>query len=173
MSDAEENNAGHDGLDISEYIPGNDLKNPPSAQAETEEERQIRRKRSKFRRKLVSGLLALFVSILLLSLGLEARETGVSNLIQYIFLYFILETVFTENRYTFFLSFGMLVCFWLLLAGVLPPAFFIQLTTITLIVFLFLEENKWLLAMNILVLGTWLLLAVPASLNLGQAAGPR
>lgn len=149
------------GLDISEYIPGNDsngtLANPPK----TEEQRKSDRRRARFLRKLIVGLAALILSIPVFSLGAEIRAE-MPSIMQYIFLYFILESVLAENWSTQLLSFGMLFCYGLLMSNLLGPIEFNLLTIAALTMFLFSEKNKWLLAMNILVFGAWTILTIAA-----------
>ena len=159
MFDAKKNSTGkQNGLDISEYIPGNDLKNP--VDAEEQVKRRKTRRKTVFLWKLTAGLLSVIVSVLLmLWLGAEAHEEGTVWLIQYVFLYFILEAVFAENIYTLFLSAGMLVCFWLFTAHLIPLNIFIYLTFAALVVFSRLEHNKWLLIMNYSMIVTWFILS--------------
>jgi len=162
MSDKEEyNSEKQNGLDISEYIPGYDLKHTPAEPSKTSEERISERRWRRIRRKLTVGLAAIFLSILVLSTGAEVR-TGMPTAMQYIFLYFIFEAILAENWYTQLLSLGMLLCYGLLMSGLLDVIEFNTIALFALGIFLWKERNPWLLAMNILVFGTWTILTVLA-----------
>ena len=161
MPDAEKNNAGAENkLDISEYIPGGDLTEDREVKpGVSEAERNAVRRRAALRKKLLRGIPAAILAILIGSAVVDVHmETPV--VVQYIFLYFIFEAVFAENLSTLVLSFGMLILFGLFMTGYLDLLLFMFLTFVVLILFLFLEKNLWLRVMNILILGTWGLMMI-------------
>ena len=165
MSEHDEKNPSEPGLDISEYIPGHDL----SAQ-ETDEPRlnEAQRnemcKRRKLRRNIIKGVLVLILAVLLLSVGLELHR-DVPVLVQYIFFYFLFETMFTED-WTLLVTAGvMLLCFGLMMALILPWKPFVFLTCVALALFVRHEEKLWLRALNILVLGAWVLFSILVALT--------
>jgi len=147
-------------LDISEYIPGNDLTEDRGIRpGVSEAERNAVRRRADLRRKLLRGIPAVILALVILSAVVDVHlETPL--VVQYIFLYFIFEAVFAENWTVLVLSFGMLVCFGLLMAGLLGLLAFMFLTFVSLILFLRCEKRIWLKLMNILVLGTWALMMI-------------
>lgn len=161
MPNSERNNAGAENkLDISEYIPGCDLTEDREVKTGVSEaERNAVCRRAAVRRKLLRGIPAAILALLIFSAVIDVHtETPV--VVQYIFLYFIFEAVFAENLSTLGLSFGMLILFGLFLTGYLSLLLFLFLTFVALIVFLFLEKKIWLCVMNILVLGTWALMMI-------------
>lgn len=163
MSEREEQHPS--GLDISEYIPGHDLSaqdtdEPPMNEAQRNEIR----KRRKLRRNIVKGILVLILAVLLLSVGLELHR-DVPILVQYIFFYFLFETMFTED-WTLLVTAGvMLLCFGLVMALILPWKTFVFLTCVALALFIRYEKKLWLRALNILVLGAWVLFSILVALT--------
>ena len=153
-------------LDISEYIPGNDLTEAREVEPGMDEaQRTEQRRRAALRRKHLRGIPAVILALLILSAVVDVHlETPL--VVQYIFLYFIFEAVFAENRIVLVLSFGMLVLFGLFIAGLLSLLPFMFLTFVSLILFLRCEKRIWLQLMNILVLGTWGLMMIIAFLGL-------
>ena len=153
------------GLDISEYIPGHDL-----SERETDEPRlneaqrkEIRRRR-KLRRNVIKGILVLILSVLLVSVGIELNR-DMPVLVQYIFFYFLFEVMFTED-WTLLVTAGvMLLCFGLVMALILPWKAFVYLTCVALVLFVRHEEKLWLRALNILVLGAWVLFSILVALT--------
>lgn len=161
MSDKEEyKSEKQNGLDISEYIPGYDLKHTPAEPSKTREERISERRWRRIRRKLAVGLAAFILSIPML--WIRANCAGMPTVMQYVFLYFIFEAILAENWYTQLLSLGMLLCYGLLMSGLLDVIEFNTIALLALGIFLWKERNPWLLAMNILVFGTWTILTVLA-----------
>lgn len=157
MSDKEKHKAKkQNGLDISEYIPGYDLKHTPAEPSKTREERISERRWRRIRRKLTVGLAAFILSIPVLLTG----ANGVGYV--FLFLYFIFEAILAENWYTQWLLFGMLLCYWLLISGFLDVFEFNIIALFALGIFLWKERNPWLYAMNILVFGTWTILTIMA-----------
>ena len=160
MPEPDEKNPPESKLDISEYIPGHDLSaqdtdDPPIDEAQRKE----LRRRAALRKKLLRVIPAVILSILILS-AMADVHTEMPVVVQYIFLYFIFEAVFAENWIVLGLSFGMLACFGLFMAGFLSLLTFMFLTFVSMILFLRCESNIWLRAMNILVLGTWVLMMI-------------
>lgn len=167
MPDAERNKPDAENkLDISEYIPGGDLTEDREARpVASEEERNAVRRRAALRRKLLRGIPAAILAILIGSAVVDVHmETPA--VVQYIFLYFIFEAVLTDNLPTLGLSFGMLILFGLFMTGYLGLMLFMFLTFVGLILFLFLEKKLWLRIMNILILGTWGLMMIITFLGL-------
>lgn len=171
MSDRKDKNQPESGqLDISEYIPGNDLSardtdnNPPMDEAQRKE----LRRRAALRRKLLRVIPAVILAVLILSAGADVHA-GTPIVVQYIFLYFLFEAVFAENWIVLGLSFGMLACFGLFMAGFLSLLAFMFLTFVSLILFLRCETRLWLKVMNVLVLGTWGLMMIFIFLFDGRA----
>ena len=153
-------------LDISEYIPGNDLTEDREVEPGMDEaQRKAIRNRRKLRRNIIKGIMVLILAVLLLSVGIELNR-DVPVLVQYIFLYFLFEAVFAENRIVLALSFGMLVLFGLFLTGILGLLPFMFLTFVSLLLFLRCEKRIWLQVMNLLVLGTWGLMMIITFLGL-------
>ena len=166
MSDREEKNLPESGqLDISEYIPGNDLTEDREVEPGVNEaQRQAIRKRRKLRRNIIKGILILVLAALLLSVGIELNR-DVPVLVQYIFLYFLFETMFTED-WTLLVTAGvMLLCFGLVMALILPWKAFVFLTCIALVLFIRYEEKIWLRVLNILVFGAWVLFSIFVALT--------
>ena len=160
MPESDEKNLPESKLDFSEYIPGHDLSaqdtdDPPMNEAQRKE----LRRRAALRKKLLRAIPAVILSILILS-AMADVHTEMPVVVQYIFLYFIFEAVFAENWIVLGLSFGMLVCFGLFMAGFLDLLTFMFLTFVSLFLFLRCEKRIWLRAMNILVLGTWGLMMI-------------
>ena len=153
-------------LDISEYIPGNDLTEDREVEPGMDEaQRTEQRRRAALRRKLLRGIPAVILALLILSAVVDVHlETPL--VVQYIFLYFIFEAVFAENRIVLALSFWMLVLFGLFIAGLLSLLPFMFLTFVSLILFLRCEKRIWLQVMNLLVLGTWGLMMIITFLGL-------
>ena len=147
-------------LDISEYIPGNDLTEDREVEPGMDEaQRKELRRSAALRKKLLRGIPAVILAILILSAGADVLA-GMPIVVQYIFLYFIFEAVFAENWIVLGLSFGMLACFGLFMAGFLGLLTFMVLTFVSLILFLRCEDRIWLRIMNILILGTWGLMMI-------------
>lgn len=161
MSDRKDKEPPESGqLDISEYIPGHDLTEDRELEpGMNEAQRKELRRRAALRKKLLRGIPAVILSILILSTVAD-MHAEMPVVVQYIFLYFIFEAVFAETWIVLGLSFGMLVCFGLLMAGFLNLPLFMFLTFVSLILFLRCESNIWLRGMNILVLGTWALMMI-------------
>ena len=165
MQKHDEKTPSEPGLDISEYIPGHDL-----SERETDEPRlneaqrkEIRRRR-KLRRNIIKGILVLILAVLLLSVGIELNR-DVPVLVQYIFFYFLFEVMFTED-WTLLVTAGvMLLCFGLVMALILPWKAFVYLTCVALVLFVRHEEKLWLRALNILVLGAWVLFSILVALT--------
>ena len=153
-------------LDISEYIPGNDLTGDREVEPGMDEaQREEQRRRAALRRKLLRGIPAVILALLILSAVVDVHlETPL--VVQYIFLYFIFEAVFAENWIVLALSFGMLVLFGLFIAGLLSLLPFMFLTFVSLLLFLRCEKRIWLQVMNLLVLGTWGLMMIITFLGL-------
>ena len=165
MQEHDEKNPSEPGLDIAEYIPGQDL-----AAQETDEPRlnEAQRKeipkRRKLRRNVIKGILVLILAVLLLSVGIELNR-DVPVLVQYIFFYFLFEVMFTED-WTLLITAGvMLLCFGLMMALILPWKPFVFLTCVALALFVRHEEKLWLRALNILVLGAWVLFSILVALT--------
>ncbi|MBR3505570.1 MAG: hypothetical protein IKO02_00815, partial [Lentisphaeria bacterium] len=59
----------------------------------------------------------------------------------------------------------MLLCFGLVMALILPWRIFVYLTCVALILFVRHEEKLWLRALNILVLGAWVLFSILVALT--------
>ena len=160
MSEPDEKNRSEQGLDLSEYIPGHDLSaqdtdDPPMDEAQRKE----MRRRAALRKKLIRGIPAVILTILILSVVADVHAE-MPIVTQYIFLYFIFEAVFAENWIVIGLSFGMLACFGLFMAGFLSLPAFMFLTFVSLILFLRCEKRIWLQVMNIFILGTWGLMMI-------------
>lgn len=160
MSEPDEKNRSEQGLDLSEYIPGHDLSeqdtdDPPMDEAQRKE----MRRRAALRKKLIRGIPAVILTILILSVVADVHAE-MPIVAQYIFLYFIFEAVFAENWIVIGLSFGMLACFGLFMAGFLSLPAFMFLTFVSLILFLRCEKRIWLQVMNIFILGTWGLMMI-------------
>ena len=153
-------------LDISEYIPGNDLTGDREVEPGMDEaQREEQRRRAALRGKLLRGIPAVILALLILSAVVDVHlETPL--VVQYIFLYFIFEAVFAENWTVLALSFGMLVLFGLFLTGILSLLPFMFLTFVSLLLFLRCEKRIWLQVMNLLVLGTWGLMMIITFLGL-------
>ena len=169
MSEPDEKNPPESKLDLSEYIPGHDLSvqdmdNSPMDEAQRKE----LRRRAALRRKLLRAIPAVIIAVLILSAVADVH-TEMPVVVQYIFLYFIFEAVFAENWIVLGLSFVMLVCFGLFMAGFLNLLTFMFLTFVSLILFLRCEKRIWLKVMNILVLGTWGLMMIFVFLFDGRA----
>ena len=162
----ETNKPESDQLDISEYIPGNDLTEDREVEPGMDEaQRNEQRRRAALRGKLLRGIPAVILALLILSAVVDVHlETPL--VVQYIFLYFIFEAVFAENWIVLALSFGMLVLFGLFLAGFLSLLAFMFLTFVSLLLFLRCEKRIWLQVMNLLVLGTWGLMMIITFLGL-------
>ena len=160
MPEREEKNPPESELDLSEYIPGHDLSaqdtdDPPMDEAQRKE----MRRRAALRKKLIRGIPAVILTILILSVVADVHAE-MPIVAQYIFLYFIFEAVFAENWIVIGLSFGMLACFGLFMAGFLSLPAFMFLTFVSLILFLRCEKRIWLQVMNIFILGTWGLMMI-------------
>jgi len=160
MSEPDEKYRSEQGLDLSEYIPGHDLSaqdtdDPPMDEAQRKE----MRRRAALRKKLIRGIPAVILTILILSVVADVHAE-MPIVAQYIFLYFIFEAVFAENWIVIGLSFGMLACFGLFMAGFLSLPAFMFLTFVSLILFLRCEKRIWLQVMNIFILGTWGLMMI-------------
>ena len=161
MPEPDEKNPPESGrLDISEYIPGHDLTEARKVEPGMDEaQRKAIRKRRKLRRNIIKGTLILILAALLLSVGIELNR-DVPGLVQYIFLYFLFETMFTED-WTLLITAGvMLLCFGLVMALILPWKAFVYLTCVALVLFIRHEEKIWLRVLNILVFGTWVLFSI-------------
>ena len=167
MPDAEQNNReAENRLDISEYIPGGDLtEDRETRPVVSEAERNAVRRRTALRRKLLRGIPAAILALVIFSAVVDVHAKA-PVVVQYIFLYFIFEAVLAENMTTLGLSFGMLILFGLFMTGFLDLLLFMVLTFVALIAFLFLEKKFWLRLMNILILGTWGLMMIIAFLSL-------
>ena len=165
MQDREETTPSEPGLDISEYIPGHDLSAQETDKPRLNEaQRKELRKRRKLRRNIIKGILILILAGLLLSVGLELHR-DVPVLVQYIFFYFLFETMFTED-WTLLVTAGvMLLCFGLMMALILPWKTFVFLTCIALALFIRYEKKLWLRILNILVLGAWVLFSILVALT--------
>jgi len=160
MSDRNEESPAESRLDISEYIPGNDLTEDREVEPGMDEARRKELRRcAAFRGKLIRGIPAVILAILILSAVVDVH-VEMPLIVQYIFFYFIFEAVFAENWTVLGMSFGMLVCFGLFMAGYLSLLLFMFLTFVSLILFLMCEKRIWLRVMNILVLGTWGLMMI-------------
>ena len=128
-------------LDISEYIPGSDLKEDREVgSGMNEAQRKELRRRAALRRKLLRVIPAVILAILILS-AVWDLHAEMPLVVQYIFLYFLFEAVFAENWIVLGLSFGMLVCFGLFMAGFLSLLAFMFLTFVSLILFLRCETR--------------------------------
>jgi len=151
-------------LDISEYVPGNDLTEDREFEPGMDEaQRKAIRKRRKLRRNIIKGIMVLILAVLLLSVGIELNR-DVPILVQYIFLYFLFETMFTED-WTLLITAGvMLLCFGLVMALILPWKAFVYLTCVALVLFIRHEEKIWLRVLNILVFGAWVLFSILVAL---------
>jgi hypothetical protein len=165
MHDREEKTSAEPGLDISEYIPGHDLSAQETAEPRLNEaQRKEIRRRRKLRRNVIKGILVLILAVLLLSVGIELNR-DMPVLVQYIFFYFLFEVMFTED-WTLLVTAGvMLLCFGLVMALILPWKIFVYLTCVALVLFVRHEEKLWLRALNILVLGTWVLFSILVALT--------
>ena len=161
MSERDEQNPPESGqLDISEYIPGNDLTEDRELESGMDEaQRKELRRRAALRKKLLRAVPAAILAILILS-AVADMHAGMPIVVQYIFLYFLFEAVFAEDWIVLVLSFGMLACFGFLMAGFLSLPAFMFLTFVSLILFLRCEKRIWLKVMNILILGTWGLMMI-------------
>ncbi len=161
MSERDEQNPPESGqLDISEYIPGNDLTEDRELESGMDEaQRKELRRRAALRKKLLRAVPAAILAILILSAVVDVHAE-MPIVVQYIFLYFLFEAVFAEDWIVLVLSFGMLACFGLLMAGFLNLPLFMFLTFVSLILFLRCEKRIWLKVMNILILGTWGLMMI-------------
>lgn len=160
MSERDEQNPPESPLDISEYIPGHDLTEDRELEpGMNEAQRKELRRRAALRKKLFRAIPAVILAVLILS-AVWDLHTEMPLVVQYIFLYFLFEAVFAENWIVLGLSFGMLACFGLLMAGFLNLPLFMFLTFVSLILFLRCEKRIWLKVMNILVLGTWGLMMI-------------
>jgi len=169
MSERDEKNRSQQGLDLSEYIPGHDLTEDRELEPGMDEaQRKELRRRAALRKKLLRGIPAVILAILILSVVADVHAE-MPIVAQYIFLYFIFEAVFAENWIVLGLSFGMLACFGIFMAGYLGLLPFMGLTFMSLILFLRCEKRIWLRVMNILVLGTWGLMMIFVFLFDGRA----
>jgi hypothetical protein len=169
MSERDEKNRSQQGLDLSEYIPGHDLTEDRELEPGMDEaQRKELRRRAALRKKLLRGIPAVILAILILSVVADVHAE-MPIVAQYIFLYFIFEAVFAENWIVLGLSFGMLACFGVFMAGYLGLLPFMGLTFMSLILFLRCEKRIWLRVMNILVLGTWGLMMIFVFLFDGRA----
>ncbi len=169
MPEPDEKKLAESKLDISEYIPGNDLaKDREVEPGMDEEKRQELRRRAALRRKLLRAIPAVILALLMLS-AVADLHSEMPVVAQYIFLYFLFEAVFAEKWIVLGLSFGMLACFGLLMAGFLSLLTFMFLTFVSLILFLRCEDRIWLRIMNVLVLGTWGLMMIFVFLFDGRA----
>jgi len=169
MHDREETTPSEPGLDISEYIPGHDLSARETDEPRLNEARRKElRRRAALRKKLLRAIPAVILAILILS-AVWDLHAEMPLVVQYIFLYFLFEAVFAEDWIVLVLSFGMLACFGLLMAGFLNLPAFMFLTFVSLILFLRCEKRIWLKVMNILVLGTWGLMMIFVFLFDGRA----
>ena len=165
MPDRDEKNSAEPGLDISEYIPGHDLSSQETDEPRLNEaQRDEMRRRRKLRRNIIKGILVLVLAALLLSVGLELHR-DVPVLVQYIFFYFLFETMFTED-WTLLVTAGvMLLCFGLVMVLILPWKTFVFLTCVSLALFIRYEKKLWLRILNILVFGTWLMFSILVALT--------
>jgi len=169
MSERDEKNRSQQGLDLSEYIPGHDLTEDRELEPGMDEaQRKELRRRAALRKKLLRGIPAVILAILILSVVADVHAE-MPIVAQYIFLYFLFEAVFAENWIVLGLSFGMLACFGVFMAGYLGLLPFMGLTFMSLILFLRCEKRIWLRVMNILVLGTWGLMMIFVFLFDGRA----
>ena len=160
MPDSNEKNPPESRLDISEYIPGNDLTEDRELEPGMDEaQRKELRRRAALRKKLLRAIPAVILAVLILS-AVWDLHAEMPLVVQYIFLYFLFEAVFAEDWIVLGLSFGMLACFGLLMAGFLNLLAFMFLTFVSLILFLRCEKRIWLKVMNILILGTWGLMMI-------------
>ena len=160
MPDAERNDPEtKNKLDLSEYIPGDLTEDREARPVVSEAERNAARRRAALRKKLLRGIPAAILAILIGSAVVDVHME-MPVVVQYIFLFFIFEAVFAENLSTLGLSFGMLLLFGLFMTGYLDLLLFMFLTFVALILFLFLEKKIWLRIMNILILGTWALMMI-------------
>ena len=169
MPESDEKNLPESKLDFSEYIPGHDLSaqdtdDPPMNEAQRKE----LRRRVAVRKKLLRVIPSVILAVLILSAVVD-MHAEMPVVVQYIFLYFIFEAVFAENWIVLGLSFGMLACFGLFMAGFLGLLTFMVLTFVSLILFLRCEKQIWLKVMNILVLGTWTLMMIVVFIFDGRA----
>ena len=169
MPEPDEKNRPESKLDISEYIPGHDhsaqdTDDPPMDEAQRKE----LRRRAAFRKKLLRGIPAVILAVLIFSVVADVHAE-MPVVVQYIFLYFLFEAVFAETWIVLGLSFGMLACFGVFMAGYLSLLPFMGLTFVSLILFLRCEKRIWLRVMNILVLGTWGLMMIFVFLFDGRA----
>ena len=160
MSERDEKNLPESQLDISEYIPGHDLTEDRELEpGMSEAQRKELYRRVALRRKLLRAIPAVILAVLILS-AVWDLHAEMPIVVQYIFFYFIFEAVFAEDWIVLCLSFGMLACFGLLMAGFLNLPLFMFLTFVSLILFLRCEKRLWLKVMNILILGTWGLMMI-------------
>ena len=168
-SEHDEKNQSEQGFDLSEYIPGHDLTEDCEFESGMDEaQRKELRRRAALRKKLLRGIPAFILAILIFSAVADLHaETPL--IVQYIFLYFLFEAVLAENWIVLGLSFGMLACFGLFMAGYLSLLPFMALTFASLILFLRFEKRIWLQVMNILILGTWGLMMIFVFLFDGRA----
>ena len=169
MPEPDEKNPPESPLDTSEYIPGHDLTEDRELEPGMNEvQRKELYRRVALRRKLLRAIPAVILAVLILSAVVD-MHAEMPVVVQYIFLYFLFEAVFAENWIVLGLSFGMLVCFGLLMARFLNLPLFMFLTFVSLILFLRCEKQIWLKVMNILVLGTWGLMMIFIFLFDGRA----
>ena len=169
MSERDEKNPPESKLDISEYIPGHDLTEDRELESGMNEaQRKELRRRAALRKKLFRVIPAVILALLILSAVADVH-LEMPIVVQYIFLYFLFEAVLAENWIVLGLSFGMLACFGLFMAGYLSLLPFMALTFASLILFLRCEKRIWLQVMNILVLGTWGLMMIFVFLFDGRA----
>ena len=165
MQDREETPPSEPRLDISEYIPGHDLSaQDPDAPKTNEAQRKEIRRRKKLRRSIIKGILVLILAVLLLSVGIDLNR-DVPVLVQYIFFYFLFEVMFTEDWTLLIIAGVMLLCFGLMMALILPWKTFVFLTGVALALFIRYEKKLWLRALNILVLGAWVLFSILVALT--------
>ncbi|MBR3506145.1 MAG: hypothetical protein IKO02_03760 [Lentisphaeria bacterium] len=169
MSEHDKKNPSEQGLDLSEYIPGHDLTEDRELEPGMDEaQRKELRRRAALRKRLLRAIPAVILAILILSVVADVHAE-MPIVAQYIFLYFLFEAVFAENWIVLGLSFGMLACFGVFMAGYLSLLPFMGLTFVSLILFLRCEKRIWLQVMNILVLGTWGLMMIFVFLFDGRA----
>ena len=169
MSERDKKNPSEQGLDLSEYIPGHDLTEDRELEPGMDEaQRKELRRRAALRKRLLRAIPAVILAILILSVVADVHAE-MPIVAQYIFLYFLFEAVFAENWIVLGLSFGMLACFGVFMAGYLSLLPFMGLTFVSLILFLRCEKRIWLQVMNILVLGTWGLMMIFVFLFDGRA----
>ena len=89
MPESDKKNPEESKLDISEYIPGNDLTEAREVEPGMDEaQRNEQRRRAALRRKLLRGIPAVILALLILSAVVDVHlETPL--VVQYIFLYFL------------------------------------------------------------------------------------